>query len=33
MQLGVSGVNMAGQACQQAITDMKDEKDPLRDFS
>ncbi len=33
MQLGVSGVNMAGQACQQAIMDMKSEKkDPFSKF-
>lgn len=33
MRLGMSGVNTAGQACQQAITDMKSRKDPLNKFS
>lgn len=29
MKLGMSGVNMAGQACQQAIMDMKSHNAPL----
>lgn len=30
---GLSSVNMAGQACQQAIMDMNSKKDPLNKFS